>query len=164
MVKRILFMGAILVAPLMMNGCSDKPASTTTTTKAAPPDDPKKAAILDTINKLTPDEKATAEKVKAMKPEVNGVPAGKSLSDIVDDYSKNKGSYNMSAIGWEAHSKKNGRYKVVLYYQDYKKQYQTAEWEYDPAASKVYPFDLENAKGFWSAGDDKDKSKDKGKK
>ena len=118
--------------------------------QSGPPVDPRLAEIKQAIGKVTPAEKAIIEKTKAMKPEVNGQVAGKSLIDIIDDYAKNKGPYDIIPIGWEAHQKKNQRWKVVFHYQDFNKAYQTAEWEYDPAETKLYPFDMDNAKVFWT--------------
>lgn len=139
---------------LVLVACHDKPAP------AAKPagKDPKIAAAEDKISKTTPEGKAMIEKVQAMKPEVNEQVSGKTLKEIVDDYAKNKGAYNISIIGWEASQKKplagekTGRSKIVLHYQDYQKQILAAEWEYNPETNKLYPFETTNAPQFWTAG------------
>lgn len=128
--------------------CNDKPAPTA---PAAPKEDPKIAAIKADVAKTTPQEKATIDKCLAMKPEVNGLVAAKTLGDIVNDFATTKGDYNIRVIGWEAHAKSNKRWKLILHYQDYQKQLVVAEWEYNPETNKVYPFDLKNAPIFYTS-------------
>lgn len=138
---------------LVLVACHDKPAP------AAKPaaKDPKIAAAEDKISKTTPEGKAMIEKVQAMKPEVNEQISGKTLKEIVDDYAKNKGAYNISIIGWEATQKKpragekSSRWKIALHYQDYQKQVLAAEWDYNPETDKLYPFEMANAPQFWTA-------------
>jgi DUF3071 family protein len=139
---KIIVLAAILVS---LVGCAEKP--TPVTAKANK--DPKIAAIEDRISKTTPEGKQMIEKAQGMKPEVNEQPSGKTLAEMVDEYTKNMGAYNISAIGWEASQKKTGKWKVVFNYQDYQKQLRAAEWEYDPGTNKLYPFEKENAKDFW---------------
>ena len=43
-----------------------------------------------------------------------------------------------------------GRWRILLYYKDWQKEYQTAEWEYNPETNRLYPFERENAPGFFS--------------
>lgn len=137
---------------LVLVACHDKPAP------AARPagKDPKIAAAEEKISKTTPAGKAMIEKVRAMKAEVNDQISTKSIAEMVDEYSKNKGAYNITPIGWEASQKKalsgekTGRWRVVFYYQDYQKQPLAAEWEYNPETNKLYPFEQQNAKAFWS--------------
>jgi hypothetical protein len=141
------FIPFLLVA--FLAGCSQPqtgPASASRTAK-----DPKLAAIEDRVKKTTPEGNQMVEKIKAMKPEVNDQVSGKSLGEIIDEYSKNKGIYNILPIGWEASEKKNKRWKLVFNYQDWQKQYLAAEWEYNPETNKLYPFEFDNAKGFWLA-------------
>jgi len=85
------------------------------------------------------------------------------LSEVVDDWSKNKGEYNTTDIGWEATQKKTGRWKVIYHYRTFKKEYLAAEWEYNQQDNKVYPFDLVNAPQFWAGPTDADKKPKKGK-
>ncbi len=85
-----------------------------------------------------------------MKPEINGQKSSLSLGEIVKDFSENKGSFNIKPIGWEASQKKNGRWRIVFHYQDYQKQYEEAEWEYNLETNNVYPFEARNATQFWS--------------
>jgi hypothetical protein len=131
--------------------------------------DPKIAAIEERISKTTPEGKEIIEKVKAMKPEVNEQASTKTVGEMVDEYAKNKGAYNITAIGWEASQKKllpgskSPRWKVVFSYQDWQKQLLTAEWEYDPDTKKVYPFEKDNAPQFYSAEGSQPQGK-KGKK
>lgn len=144
----------IVFAALMMSlaGCAEKPASVT----AKANKDPKIAAIEDRIAKTTPEGKQIIAKVQAMKPEVNEQLSTKTVSEMADEYSKNKGAYNISPIGWEAMQKKllagekSGRWKVAFSYQDWQKQLLTAEWEYNADTGKLYPFEKENAVGFFS--------------
>lgn len=148
MTKIILFAAVVMA----LVGCAEKPAPVT----AKANKDPKIAAIEDRIAKTTPEGKQIIAKVQAMKPEVNEQLSTKTLSEVADDYSKNKGAYNISPIGWEASQKKllagekSGRWKVAFSYQDWQKQVLTAEWEYNADTNKLYPFEKENAVGFFS--------------
>lgn len=135
----------LLMLLLLVVACEKKPAPVARTQK-----DPKIAAIEERISKTTPEGKAIIEKVLAMKPEVNEQVSTKTLQEMVDDYAKNKGAYNIVSIGWEASQKKTGRWKVVFSYQDWQKQLLAAEWEYDSDTKKLYPFEKDNAPGFWS--------------
>ena len=149
-----------LLAALFAFSCGEQPQPAKS---SAPPEDPKITAIKSAIAKQTPEQKAEVDKAKAMKPEVNEVTATKTLGEIVDNFSKNNAQYNINPIGWEASQKKNGRWKVLFHYQDYQKQLLEAEWEVDPVANKIYPFEFKNAKEFFtSEGADTTKGK-KGK-
>jgi len=149
MTKIILFAAVVMA----LVGCSEKPAPVT----AKANKDPKIAAIEDRIAKTTPEGKQIIAKAQAMKPEVNEQLSTKTLTEIADDYAKNKGAYNISPIGWEASQKKllpgekSGRWKVAFSYQDWQKQVLTAEWEYNADTNKLYPFEKENAVGFFSS-------------
>lgn len=156
----------IVVAAVLFSlvGCAEKPAPVTT--KA--PKDPKIAAIEDRISKTPPEGKQIIATVQAMKPEVNEILSTKTLAEMVDEYAKNKGAYNITPIGWEASQKKllpgekSGRWKVSFSYQDWQKQLLTAEWEFNADTKKLYPFEKDNAIGFFSTeGAEKEK---KGKK
>jgi hypothetical protein len=151
---RFAFLTSILAGALMI-GCGDKPGPPAV--KATK--DPKLVAIEQQIAKTTPEGKLIIEKVKKMKPEVNDQPADKTLEEIIKDYAENKGTFNISPIGWEAAQKKNGRWKIGFHYQDYQKQYQFAEWEYNPETNKLYPFEFTNAPQFWSGAPAKGKAK-----
>ena len=135
----------LMLIVLVVVACDKKAAPAARTQK-----DPKIAAVEDRVAKTTPEGKAVIETVLAMKPEVNEQVSTKTLQEMVDDYAKNKGAYNINSIGWEASQKKTGRWKVVFNYQDWQKQLLAAEWEYDSTAKKVYPFERDNAPGFWS--------------
>lgn len=143
----------ILFAAILMTlaGCAEKPAPVTAKAK-----DPKVAAIEDRVSKTTSEGKQIIAKVQAMKPEVNEQVSMKTLSEMSDQYSKDMGAYNISPIGWEATQKKllpgekSGRWKVAFNYQDYQKQFLTAEWEYNADTNKLYPFEKDNAPGFFS--------------
>lgn len=155
---RIIVLAAILVS---LAGCADKPAPVT----AKANKDPRIAAIEDRIAKTTPEGKQIIAKAQEMKPEVNAQLSGKTLSEMVDQYAKNMGAYNISPIGWEASQKKllpgekSGRWKIAFSYQDYQKQLLTAEWEYNADTNKLYPFEKDNAPQFFGEAEDK-----KGKK
>ena len=144
----------VIFAAIVMTlvGCAEKPAAVT----AKANKDPKIAAIEDRIAKTTPEGKQIIAKAQAMKPEVNEQVSTKTLSEMSDQYSKNMGAYNISPIGWEATQKKllpgekSGRWKVAFNYQDYQKQFLTAEWEYNADTNKLYPFEKDNAPGFFS--------------
>ena len=135
-----------LIIMFLMIGCGQKAGPA----KAKANKDPKIAAAEEKINKTSSEGKEIIEKVKGMKAEVNDQPSTKTLNEMADDYSKTKANYNITPIGWEASKKKTERWKVVFYYQDWQKQLLAAEWEYDPQANKVYPFETANAPGFWS--------------
>ena len=142
----------ILALVILLIGCDHKPP--TQVAKASK--DPKIAAIEDRVSKTTPEGKIVIEKVKGMKPEVNEQLSTKTVDEMVEDYAKNKGAYNITPIGWEASQKKllagekQGRWKVVFNYQDWQKQLLAAEWEYNADTNKVYPFEKDNAPGVWS--------------
>ena len=146
---RIITIVAVL---LLLVGCDHK----TGPVAAKAQKDPKVAAIEDRVAKTTPEGKQIIEKVLAMKPEVNEQYSTKTLGEIVDDYAKNKGAYNITPIGWEAAQKKplagekKGRWKVAFGYQDWQKQTLIAEWEYNLDTGKLYPFEKDNATGFWT--------------
>jgi hypothetical protein len=141
----------ILALVILLIGCGQKPTQVAKAQK-----DPKIAAIEDRISKTTPEGKTVVDKVKAMKPEVNEQLSTKTLDEMVEEYAKNKGAYNITPIGWEASQKKllagekQGRWKVVFNYQDWQKQLLAAEWEYNSDTNKLYPFEKDNAPGFWS--------------
>ena len=119
--------------------------------------DAKLAAILERISTTSPEGKQVIEKIKVLKPEVNEQVSTKTLGEMVDEYAKNEGAYNITPIGWEASQKKplpdekNGRWKIVFYYQDWQKQLLAAEWEYNADTNKLYPFERHNALQFWNA-------------
>lgn len=130
--------------------CGQKPvdqqAAKTQTAK-----DPKLAKFEENIAKTTPEGKEFIEKAKVMKPEVNEQVSAKTLGEIVDNFSKNMGDFNIKPIGWEASEKKTTKnWKLVFYYQDYSNQYTAAEWEYNPVTKKLYPFELNYAPTFWT--------------
>jgi hypothetical protein len=103
------------------------------------------------IANTSPEGLDVLRKVLQMRPEVNATPSAKRLGEIVDDFTLNKNDFNITPIGWAASPKRNGRWRIVLYYQDYNKRYQAAEWEYNPKKRKLYPFELTNAPSFWSS-------------
>jgi hypothetical protein len=134
----------LLIAPTF--GCAEKPPAQTGQSK--PAKDPKIAALEQNIAKVTPEAQQIIDQLKATKPEVNEQVATRTLAEIVDDYAKNKGDYNISPIGWEASQKKNNNWKLLFHYQDYQKQVSTAEWEFNPTTKKLYPFEFKNAPGL----------------
>ena len=144
----------LAVIALSLAACESKPTPVTT----AAPKDPRVAAIEARIAKTTPEGNAIIDKVKGMKPEVNEQVSGKTVGEMADKYAKEMGAaYNITPIGWEASQKKllpsekTGRWKVVFNYQDYSKQLLAAEWEYNSDTNKLYPFEKDNAPGFWEA-------------
>jgi hypothetical protein len=143
-----------LIILFLMVGCGgQKPGPT----KVRAEKDPKVAAVEEKISKTTAEGKQMVEKALAMKPEVNDQVSAKTLGDILKDYSENKGTFNITPLGWESTQKRNGRWKLVYHYQDYQKQLMSAEWEYNPQTNKLYPFELVNAPSFWTGiGDEKD--------
>jgi hypothetical protein len=104
-------------------------------------------AINDEIAKTTSKGKEIIELVKLMMPEVNGRSSTLSLERLVEVAEKEKG---VTVIGWAASIKRNGRWRIVLYYRDNSPNYQAAEWEYNPDQFSLYPFDLNNAPQLWS--------------
>ena len=141
----------VVAVLLLLVACDHKPGPVAKAQK-----DPKIAAIEDRISKTTPEGKEIIEKVKKMKPEVNEQLSTKTLREMVDHYEKEMGAYNITPIGWEASQKKllpgskAARWKVAFSYQDWQKQVLTAEWEYNADTNKLYPFEKENAVGFFS--------------
>ena len=118
--------------------------------------DEKLEKILEMISGTSEDGLKILDKVQYMKPEVNTQKSTKTLIDIVQDYAFNKGAYNIAVLGWAASRSEVtsgealGRWKIVLYYRDWQKQYQSAEWEYNEETNKLYPFEKDNAPMFWS--------------
>jgi len=156
-----------LIIFLLLTGCGQKAAPT----RAKADKDPKRVAIEERIAKTSSEGKQLIESVKGMKPEVNDQPSAKTLGEIVEDYEKNKGAYNITTIGWESSQKavrpqeKTGRWKVLFHYQTFDGQLQAAEWEYNPETKKLYPFERVNAPTFWTGiGDEAAANANKGKK
>jgi hypothetical protein len=165
MKKTIWLVLSISIISIMMvaAGCNDKAGPSPTGKASADSSDPKLAAIKADMAKTTPDGKAMIEKCKAMKPQLNEQASSKTLAEVIDDWSKNKGEYNITEIGWEAAQKKSGRWKIIYHYRPYTKEYLAAEWEYNPQNNTLYPFDLNNAPQFWAGPSDDDKKAKKGK-
>ena len=113
-------------------------------------------AFLESISKTTAEGSKVLDHVQGMKPELNETPSTMTLIDVVQNYAFNMGAYNITIIGWAASRKKVlpgemlGRWRILLYYKDWQKEYQTAEWEYNPETNRLYPFERENAPGFFS--------------
>jgi hypothetical protein len=155
-----------LIILLLLTGCGQKVAPT----KAKADKDPKRVALEEKIARTSPEGKQMIEMVKGMKPEVNDQLSAKTLGELIEDYEKNKGAYNISTIGWEASQKavrpqeKTGRWKVLFHYQTFDGQLQAAEWEYNPETKKLYPFERNNAPTFWTAVGDEAANANKGKK
>jgi hypothetical protein len=118
--------------------------------------DERLATILERISKTTPEGMLVLDRIQNMKPELIERPSAKTLIEIVQDHAFNKGAYNLTIIGWEATQKRlipgetSVRWKIVLYYRDWKMEYQAAEWEYSQDKNKIYAFEKDNAPGFWS--------------
>ncbi|MGH9762401.1 MAG: DUF3071 domain-containing protein [Blastocatellia bacterium] len=141
--KQLLWISMLLL--LGFSACEqDKPVA------QGPKEDPQVTAIKDQIARTTPEGKTIIQKALELKPVVNERTSGKTLGEVVDDYTKNKGPYNATAIGWEAAKKSSGRWKIILHFRDYKKQLLAAEWEYNPETNIIYPFDYTNAPQFWT--------------
>ena len=113
-------------------------------------EDAKLSAILDAISKTTPEGNEIIEKVQNLKPEVNGIESGRILIEIVNDFSTNKGAYNIRPIGWEASQKKsNGRWRIIFHYRTYSGEFHFAEWEYNQRTGHLYPFNSFAAQ-YWT--------------
>ncbi len=78
-------------------------------------------------------------KAMSAKPEINGQPQANTLEQIIKDYSTNKGNFNIRPIGWEASKEKEGLWRIVLHYWDYRNDHQVIEWEYAPESGRLYP-------------------------
>ena len=116
-----------------------------------PPSPPLELATIEQrISSTSEEGKEVIEKIKNMYPEINEALSTKTLSEVVEDFSTKYKDRRFTAIGWEAKKKTGGRWKVVLYFQDIEKDYQAAEWEYNPKTEKLYPFEFLNARSFWS--------------
>jgi hypothetical protein len=57
---------------------------------------------------------------------------------------------------------KVGRSRIVFHYQDYQKQLLSAEWEFNEATGKLYPFEVTYAPQSWTgeSGSEKNKKRD----
>lgn len=141
---------SLIILVLFVAACGEKPKPVQTQARK----DPRLTAVEAKIAQTTPEGKQIIEKALTMKAEVNEQISPKPLGAVIDEYAKEKGDYNITPIGWEATQKKArddekvGRWKIVFHYQTYDKQVQAAEWEYNPATDKLYPFD-KNASEFW---------------
>lgn len=124
-----------------------------TVKKAPPPSEPRLAPIKEALSKVTPEGKRIIERAKQARPEVDQHVSEKTLAEIVEEYSTRRGDYNITEIGWEASQKKNGRWRVVLYYEDYKHEISSAEWEYDADTGRLVAFDMKNSRQFWLGGE-----------
>lgn len=119
-------------------------------------DNEKLERILATISRTSKDGLKALDRVQEMKPELNEIESAKTLIDLVQDYAFNKGAYNIIVIGWASSQKRAlpgealGRWRIILYYQDWTKAYHSAEWEFNEETNKLYPFESENAPMFWS--------------
>lgn len=149
MIRLFAFISLVLLIGCGGNSTAPKQTATTQT------EDPKVTAAKQAIAKTTPEGTAIVGKAQAMKPEINEQLSAKPLSEVVEDFSKNKGGFNITPIGWEAVQKKSNRWKVIFHYLDYQKQYLTAEWELNPETNKLYPFDTKNAAYFWAPAGEK---------
>jgi len=150
----------VAVLTLLSAACEHKPAPVATTTQK----DPRIGAVEARISKTPPEGVVIIEKVKAMKPEVNEQVSAKTLGEMADKYAKEMGAaYNITPNGWEASQKKllpgekAGRWRVIFNYLDYRKQLLAAEWEYNSDTNKLYPFERDNAPGFYEAAEKKGK-------
>ncbi len=112
-------------------------------------EDKEMAAILKAISKTSPEGKQIIEKAQYLCPEVNGIKSAWPLIVSVNDYTSNKGAYNLHPVGWEAFQRPNERWRVVFHYRTYNDELMSAEWEYDPESGKLYSID-KNAAAFWS--------------
>jgi hypothetical protein len=112
--------------------------------------DDERIAIKDRIAKNTPASIDIIEKVKGMKPLVNEKLSVKSLGKIIKDYEEGKGAFKLTAIGWEASQKQNGYWRIFFHYQKDTLEYVKAEWEFNPETNKLYPFEFQNARWFWT--------------
>ncbi|MEW6129193.1 MAG: hypothetical protein AB1757_19290 [Acidobacteriota bacterium] len=145
MLKKLSFLTIVL----FLVACGQKPVDQTAKPQTAK--DPKLVKFEENIAKTTPEGKDFIEKAKAMKPKVNDQISSKTLGELIEDYSKNKGDFNIKPIGWASEEKKtNKNWKLVFYYQDFSNQYLSAEWEYNPQTKELYPFEFTNAPQFWT--------------
>jgi hypothetical protein len=111
----------------------------------------KLASIQERISKTTPEGLKILRKVQKMKVEVNERLSGKTLEKMVKDYLRKQGNNKIYPIGWSA-SKKiiENRWRIHYYFQDYREQYITAEWEYNEKTEELYPFEFQTAPLFWT--------------
>ena len=141
-----------VIASVLVNHFGVAGASLTAQTQ----DDLKLAVILQRISKTTPERLAIIEKIQGMKPEINEKQSTKTLIDIVRGYVFDCREYCINPIGWEASEKKPfpgepvSRWKITFHYQDHKREYQEAEWEFNSETDKLYPFEFRNARQFFA--------------
>jgi hypothetical protein len=95
--------------------------------------------------KTTEEGKEIIARTQAWMPIVNGNEGGKPLKDVAADF-KQGGVYELC---WAASQKSNGRWKVIYNYVDISGGFQEAEWEFDPTAKEMKPFNS-NAMQFWT--------------
>ncbi len=121
--------------------------------------------VLEAISRNSPEGLEALEKVQQLKPELNYTPSTKTLIEIVEHYAFGVGVYGINPIGWEASKKrvlageKVGRWRIVFHYKDYQKQLLSAEWEFNEATGKLYPFEVRYAPQFWTGGSESKKNK-----
>lgn len=144
-------LGACLLVLLLIAGCGGDTPAPTRNRPAATSKDPKIAAIEERVAKVSPEAKEMIEKVKGLKPIVNDKTSAMTLGEHVEDYANNKGAYNITPIGFEASEKAaNKRWKILFHYKTFSDDLTVAEWEYNPADGKLYPFDMKNAPTFFT--------------
>src|SRR5262245_9386923 len=150
MKKSAMLLTSVLASTLVLAGCDQQQQAGPAKSQAA--EDPKVKAVKDSIAKMTTEEAAVVEKVKAMKPEINETPSGRPLSEEISEHARVS---NITPVGITASRKtaagREKRWKVLFSYQDAKKQFVTAEWEYDTETNKIYPFDQDIARTFCSS-------------
>jgi len=125
----------------MLWGCSDLAKKGAAPQPAAPaaktetqPVDKERAKIEARIAKLTDEDKAAIEKVKAAFLTVNGNKSAVSVGEIIEDTMKNP---SVKGVGWEAFKQADGSFRVMYNFRDAQGKYDVAAWVYNPKTGKV---------------------------
>jgi hypothetical protein len=88
---------------------------------------------------LTPEAEKIVKRALATKPQVNGKPLAQTLEQSLKDAATRNGKYNIYPIGWEASKKKNGEWRLIYHFWDYRGDHQSAEWEFNPDTGELIP-------------------------
>ncbi len=107
--------------------------------------------ILESISKTSPEGIQIIEEALDKYPVVNGKRSTRTLLEIIEEYSVRRRVYNINPIGWYASRSKNHLWRIVFYYQDYQKEYQSAEWQYEADTKELRSFESKNAPQFWTS-------------
>jgi hypothetical protein len=78
-------------------------------------------------------------RVMRLNPVVDNKPIASTLGEILTDYSRHRGGYNIEPRMWTSSGIRPHRWQIRFEYKDYQQRLFAAEWEYDAETNKLYP-------------------------